>query len=146
MPGSVLYSNVQRDGRIGDEAAYLRVALDTNKPERIVLNVSGLNDVEMSRLYDSTHLTSELYYIFYLVKNPYNWLCLSFWEKVYRYVVARDLYLQAAPRPSPRSGRLRLAIYVTGIINLALGTITNRKAKVREIRNRSSVRDILFDS
>ena len=63
FPGSKLYVESQKKGLIGDEKEYLiKLAKGKNIPGRIILNVSGQSDQEMSHLYEWVHLKLDFNY------------------------------------------------------------------------------------
>ena len=83
LPGSQIYEDAKRSGLIPDEEAYLHaLRLGMNKPGRILLNISGLPDREMTRLYVLAHYRMELNYLLTLAKKPANYSKRFFWVRI----------------------------------------------------------------
>jgi len=81
LPGSALYGDARNQGLIKDEEAYIiSLKKGMNKPNRILLNVSGLNDEEATYRYLKVHEEMGRYYFWRNVWKPANWFNLSFWH------------------------------------------------------------------
>jgi len=147
LPGSTLYADLRQKGAIGHELQYVRrLAQGTNKPGRVILNASGLEDSEMAKLYDRTHLRSEASYIGYLARTPKNWTSAHFWSVLCRYLVALEVYQSDGNMASPPvCSRMRaMAISTCSRIARLLARSNENPVDASVLRQRHSVRQVLF--
>lgn len=83
LPGSEIYEDARRAGLIPDEEAYLlALRLGMNKPGRILCNISGLPDEEMTRLYLEAHRRMERTYLLDLARRPASYRRRFFWARL----------------------------------------------------------------
>ncbi len=111
LPGSELYAEAVRTGRVGDEEKYLNDLGEQpmNEPGAVVLNVSGLTDEEMTSLYLQAHEAMERDFI--LTRPFFNARVLrtrDYWTGLLRTVVRRPLSRQRWLRAMYRGVRALL--------------------------------------
>jgi len=87
LPGSSLYTDAMKNGLIKNEEEYLICLgkLSMNSPKGIVLNVSGLSDKEMIRLYYKGHADMERNFIQQQMRSQ-NLLSKNYWYLVIRLI------------------------------------------------------------
>lgn len=99
LPGSSLYNDAMEKGLIKNEEDYLNCLgkLSMNSPKGIVLNVSGLSDKEMIRLYYKSHADMERNFIIQQLNR------LGPFSQNYWYFVKRLIIYKLAQIPWLRS-------------------------------------------
>ena len=99
LPGSSLYDDTLKKGLIKNEEAYLMTLgkLSMNTPKGIVLNVSGLSDKEMTRLYYKGYADMERNFILQQLNS------LNLFSKNYWYFIKRLILNKLSQIPLLRS-------------------------------------------
>ena len=99
LPGSGLYHDSLKKGLIKNEEAYLvtLAKLNMNTPKGVVLNVSGLSDEEMIRLYYQSYAEMERNFILQQLKT------LNLFSTSYGYFIKRLILNRLAQMPMVRS-------------------------------------------
>ncbi|MFQ5646956.1 MAG: B12-binding domain-containing radical SAM protein [bacterium] len=92
LPGSELYEQVKQRGLITDEEAYImQLNKGFNRPDNVVLNVSGKSDEEMIRLFEWIHLKMEVDYFLNVLREPQKVSLKKLWNLLTR------IYKRAVP-------------------------------------------------
>jgi hypothetical protein len=147
MPGSELYEQVKARGLIGDEEKYvIELSKGWNKPGRIILNVSGQSDAEMTSLHHWVHIKMEWYYLRCLAGRPANLFRAAFWDKVTAFLVALQKYSRDHGRSRSRflGKRLPILYGATHALAFALGGLRRRPVGLGELKAKPSFYNILY--
>ena len=94
LPGSEIYGDAVRQGKIGNEEEFLNLLGEKpmNEPGTVVLNVSGLSDQEMTRVYVDAHDAMERNFVLsQLLFRPRIALRVDYWRRFVSIFIRRPL-------------------------------------------------------